>query len=205
MLPPALELHPAVKAILALYWPIVVPLLFVLIAGVLLLRRRLRRRRATARADMTSPLAVAGPRQASVPLPPLAAIEANRDLVIAEFSKLADRPIGFDRASVEWVEGFLERRRGNTDEAMSRKLVSTIGSYLGEAIRAHTGGEWAEISDRGLGLRFPNGNICFPFSKVEKQLAEGVAAGESIASFYNVCIDMLAKDGFDAAAKGEGS
>lgn len=131
----------------------------------------------------------------------LAAIEANRDLVIAEFSKLADRPIGLDRASVEWVEGFLERRRAVSDDGMRRKLVSTIGSYLGEAIRESTGGEWAEIDGQGLGIRFPNGDACFPFTKVEKQLDQGLAGGESILSFYNVTVDVVAKGGLGTAAK----
>lgn len=134
----------------------------------------------------------------------LAAIEANRDLVMAEFSKLADRPIGLDRASVAWVEGFLERRRGISDEAMRSKLVSTIGSYLGEAIRAATGGEWADIDGHGPGIHFPNGDACFPFAKVEKQLEQGLAGGESILSFYNVTVDTLAKGGLGSAAKGVG-
>jgi hypothetical protein len=132
----------------------------------------------------------------------LQAIRSNAEFVIAELSTVADRPLGYDRASVEWVEGFLERRRGLSDTATRERLISVLGSYLGEAIRSGAGGEWRDVDGHGLGLVLPNAQACFPFTKVAKQFEAGVGGGESIASFYNVCVDLIATGKLGEAADG---
>ncbi|MEZ5843467.1 MAG: hypothetical protein R3D27_06995 [Hyphomicrobiaceae bacterium] len=134
----------------------------------------------------------------------LEAIRGNAAFVMAELSGVAERRLGYDRASVKWVEGFIERRRATSDEAMRDKLVSVLGSYLGEAIRETAGGEWREVDGHGLGIHFPNDQVCFPFTKVAKQFADGVEGGESIASFYGVCVNFVATSKLGTATDGEG-
>ncbi|MEJ0023759.1 MAG: hypothetical protein WDN76_10285 [Alphaproteobacteria bacterium] len=85
------------------------------------------------------------------------------------------------------MEGFIERQRGADPGA----LVSVLGSFLGEAIIAGTGGAWAD-SDQGPGVRFANDAMCFPFAKVAKQFADGVDEGESVLGFYRVAVEQIA-------------
>jgi hypothetical protein len=120
-------------------------------------------------------------------------IRANSAFAIEEFREAAEKDIGLDVDSVAWVEGFVERARDQYGAGgVPSGLVSVIGSYLGEAIIAETGGHWAEDADGGLGVAFPNGDAVFPFAKVQKQFDEGVAAGESILSFYTVSVSYIA-------------
>lgn len=92
----------------------------------------------------------------------------------------------YDRASVEWLNGYIERVRLNLDEPSIDGLTNWIGSFLGECIIANYGGEWRE-SEGAWGVFYSernDRNAAFPFNKVRKQLLNG--AQDSILSFYNV-------------------
>lgn len=155
------------------------------------------RRRRGGAADNISSDAVPPAAPALVAAAPLAMIHANRDLVLSEMEKLGDGPFGLDRASVAWVEGFIERRRAaeGAEPSAASGLASTLGCYLGEAIIAAAGGRWETTAGGQLGIHFTNDNWCFPISKVSKQLSDGVEAGESILSFYDVSTTVVAKEG----------
>ena len=125
--------------------------------------------------------------------PRLAAIKANVDFATAEFGELTDDPFGLDKASVAWVEGYIERMRSRMTEPPAGGLVAVLGSYLGQAIIAASDGQWDEDPAQGIGIKFASGDWCFPFAKVEKQFAEGLDGGESILGFYKVAVDYVAK------------
>ena len=122
----------------------------------------------------------------------LSQIAHNRDFAVREFGDLVEFEFGMDRDSVAWVEGFIERQRKNGNVEPGGGLHSVLGSYLGEAIIAATGGRWDE-DDNGIGILFANGDKCYPFAKVAKQLENGLEGGDSILSFYNVSVDYVAK------------
>jgi len=132
-------------------------------------------------------------------------IQANATLVVREMADLSGSDHGLGADGVAWVEGFIERQRTAMAPDAARGLVSVLGSYLGEAIIAAVpGADWDDDGDGALGVRFANGDMAFPFGKVEKQLAEGVEAGESILSFYNISVGYVAT-GKLGAASGEGA
>jgi hypothetical protein len=120
-----------------------------------------------------------------------AMIRANAALAIAEFGKMSGMEFGCDEGSVRWVEGFIEDMREREERVDS--LVSVIGCYLGEAIIAKAGGQWIEDDAGRLGVRFATGDTIYPFTKVQKLFDNGLKAGDSIVSFYNVSIDFIAK------------
>lgn len=129
-------------------------------------------------------------------------IEGNARFVIEEFGPLSDLEFGYDEASIAWVEGFIDRQRARIgSNEIPSTLVSTLGSYLGEAIIANAGGTWHDIDEHGIGILFSNGDVCFPFAKVQKQFESGTENGESIVSFYNVSINLIAKGGLSAASR----
>lgn len=120
-------------------------------------------------------------------------IRANTAFAIDEFRTAAEMEIGFDAYSVAWVEGFVERARERYAESgVPSGLVSVIGSYLGEAIIAETGGQWMQDDAGHIAVQFPNQDAVYPFGKVEKQFDQGVAGGESILSLYTVSISYIA-------------
>ncbi|SDK61276.1 hypothetical protein [Nonomuraea jiangxiensis] len=127
-------------------------------------------------------------------------IAANVRLVIERLGPLSGMDFGLDRESVEWVEGFIERRR-TPDAEQVDGLVSTLGSYLGACVIAATGGSWHKSDDHGWGVLLPNGGTAFPFAKVRKQLRDGVAEGESIAGFYRVVVDFIATGKMQEASR----
>ena len=127
--------------------------------------------------------------------PRLAMIRGNAALVVDELGPISGLdPFDYGPDAVAWVDGYIERQRQRMDdpEAVS-SLVSVLGSYLGEAVIKAAGGAWDVHARDEIGVRFDNGDWCFPFSKVAKQFACGTAdGGESILSFYNVSIGFIA-------------
>ena len=121
-------------------------------------------------------------------------IKKNAELVIGQLGPLSGIEFGLNRASVEWVEGFIERQRTREDfdpEAGS-SLESVLGSFLGECIIANAGGEWQSSDLYGWGIAFSADDWAFPFAKVEKAFRNGVEGGDSILSFYDTTVHFLA-------------
>jgi hypothetical protein len=52
--------------------------------------------------------------------------------------------LNYDRASVEWLDGYINRVRLNLDESSIAGLTTSIGSFLEECIIANYGGQWRE-------------------------------------------------------------
>lgn len=130
-------------------------------------------------------------------------IRANAALVVSEFGPLSGFEFGLDEKSVAWVEGFLERQRAGGQPA--ERFVSVLGSYLGEAIIAATGGSWTQDAEGNLGVAFASGDMAYPFAKVAKQLDAGLEGGDSILGFYKLSVDHVATGKLRKTAKGAGS
>ena len=65
-------------------------------------------------------------------------IHANAELVIQSLGPISDlgERFGYNRESIAWVEGFIERQRSRPDikpEEVQR-LISILGSFLGECV-----------------------------------------------------------------------
>lgn len=128
-------------------------------------------------------------------------IRANADFAVREMTGLCGADFGYNAASVAWAEGFIERQRPAAAQDNAQGIVNVLGSYLGEAIIAAVpGSRWAEDASGSVGVLFPNGDMTYPFAKVEKQLAGGLEGGESILSFYNVTVNHLATGKLSQAA-----
>ena len=115
--------------------------------------------------------------------------------VIEQFGPLSEIEFGFNRASVEWVEGFVGRWRARSDPAnpVSEGLVNAFGSFLGECILSATAGKWDwSEQQKAWGILFPSGAWAFPFAKVWKLFENGIEGGDSIVSFYNVAVNFVA-------------
>jgi hypothetical protein len=115
--------------------------------------------------------------------------------VVERFRPLSEVDFGLNRASVQWLEGFIERQRPRRDpiEGVPEGLVNTLGAFLGECLAAATGGAWEWDEQRqDWSIRFASGACAFPFAKVGKQFANGLESGDSILSFYDVAVEYIA-------------
>jgi hypothetical protein len=112
------------------------------------------------------------------------------------FSDISKIDFGFNRQSVAWIEGYIERMRERADfnDGTWNGLIDTLGSFVGQCILARAGGSWALADDdRGWGILLPSDTFAFPINKVAKQFRSGLAEGESILGFYDLCVDRLAQ------------
>ena len=55
------------------------------------------------------------------------------------------------------------------------------------------------------GVMFPPGDMAFPFAKIAKQFLDGLEAGESILSFYNIALNYVAAGKLSQREGGEAS
>lgn len=111
-------------------------------------------------------------------------ISGNANLVIQRLSSAAGFELGFDEASVVWIDGFVERVRSREDFTMelAEGLVNTLGAFLGECLCVEVGGRWVEQPDGQVAVVFSEGNAAFPFNKVRKHFENG--SDDSLLSFY---------------------
>jgi hypothetical protein len=98
--------------------------------------------------------------------------------------------LNYDRASVEWLDGYIERVRPNLEEAAIQGIANSIGAFLGECIIANYGGQW-RAGEGTWGVYFDEENAAYPFAKAYKHLLNG--SGDSILSFYNTISVVFGK------------
>ena len=119
-------------------------------------------------------------------------LKANAELAIRTSSPMFPS-FGYNRPSVEWLDGYIERQsaRSDLDQATKDGLISVLGSYLGQVIIETIGGKWKETDGR-WGVFFSRDFTVFPFAKLEKHLANEYDGGDSILAFYDTTA-ILAK------------
>jgi hypothetical protein len=110
-------------------------------------------------------------------------IRLNAQAVIDIICQQEGVTLAFNAPSIEWIDGYIERCRGSVPEETIEGLISVLGSFVGECIRAQFGGYWAR-NQYGLSIAFNEKNSVYPFSKVRKQFDRGREAGDSVFSFF---------------------
>jgi hypothetical protein len=116
-------------------------------------------------------------------------------LVIEQFAPISGIDFGFNQKSVEWIDGFIERRREEPglDENTIKGLMNSLGAFLGECLVANANGKWVWVEQQqAIGIAFPGGGFAFPFTKVHKQLVGGRKSGDSISGFFNSILALQA-------------
>jgi hypothetical protein len=117
-------------------------------------------------------------------------IRMNADLIGEHLSQHAGFELGYDARSIEWLDGFIERRRerDDFDPAADAPISNKIGCFLGEALCEQLGGRW-DNTEYGLGVIFPDGNVAYPLAKAEKHFANG--SDDSINSFFQTALVLF--------------
>lgn len=120
-----------------------------------------------------------------------AAIEANVRLALDELGPLVEGGLRLDRDGVAWVEGYLERTRARADIPPDGGLAAVVASFVGECLVRAADARWALVDGRWA-VVFANGDQAFPFDKVAKAVEHGLEGGESLLSFHDVALDLVA-------------
>jgi hypothetical protein len=103
--------------------------------------------------------------------------------LISTLSEQLGVSLKYDRASVEWMDGYIARIRPSLEVSAIIGLSNSIGAFLGECIIANHGGQWRETEET-WGVYFDEENAAYPIAKAQKHLLNG--SGDSILSFYDV-------------------
>ena len=91
----------------------------------------------------------------------------------------------YDADSVKFIEGFIERNKGNFEKEEGKGLINSLGSFLGQCIIENYGGQWQLDNETGfVAVAFDDKNKAYPFAKVSKQFENGLE--DSVYSFYTV-------------------
>jgi hypothetical protein len=114
-------------------------------------------------------------------------LRINADLVVRTMRDGFDIELTFDRAGVEWIEGYINDMRGILEADRRQGVVDRLASFVGECIIKSYGGMWVE-KDGWWGVRVSYRIWACPFSKIEKHFENG--SEDSVASFFN-CIPIL--------------
>ena len=91
----------------------------------------------------------------------------------------------YDADSIKFIEGFIERNKGNFEKEESKGLINSLGSFLGQCIIENYGGQWQLDNEAGsVAVVFDDKNKAYPFAKVSKQFENGLV--DSVYSFYTI-------------------
>ena len=114
----------------------------------------------------------------------------NAGLITEHLSQHAGFELENDAESIEWLDGFIERRRARDDFDLEAEasISNKIGCFLGQALCESLGGRWDQ-TEYGLGVVFPDGNVAYPLAKTDKHFANG--SDDSIYSFYQTALTLF--------------
>ncbi len=112
-------------------------------------------------------------------------LAANNFQVVLDWSEESVR-------QVEQMLGRLHDEMGNArpPEEAVWTFAKAFGSYVGEVLRRHHGGEWGMVSmgDESFpGIRQPKGGLCWPWSRAHKRLVNG--AEDNVWHYYTAIVE----------------
>ena len=109
-------------------------------------------------------------------------VRAAADAFIRRMSLEHGVELTYDRTSVEWVEGYIERLRPRTDLPALHHLMASVAALLGECLLRLRPGRWLEFGGEWV-VHFEDGSTAFPLQQVSEQFAG--SEGASMLAYYD--------------------
>ena len=108
------------------------------------------------------------------------------EVLVSLMHKSGEPDFDYNEESIEQISLWINHaRKGSTDDE-SRQMAQLAAAFVGDCLCRLQGGRW--ISNEGeTAVHLPNGIVCRPFIKAQKQLANGVS--DSLIGFYrSTCV-----------------
>jgi hypothetical protein len=118
-------------------------------------------------------------------------IKANAEQVIQELHPVSGMDFGYNKESVKWLEGHIEKLRLSGAlqvEETKNKLADLYGSFLGESIIQCYGGNWT-LSNGFWGVQVNKYNLLRPIAIVRNQMDKGLKDG--IGDYFRRIADLF--------------
>jgi hypothetical protein len=113
--------------------------------------------------------------------PDIAEVAVAYSLDALEYAANLGVTLDWSDSSVEEVEMLLAQLHSEMANSQPPndavwKMAKVLGSYVGEVLRRHHGGEWGMVQweDQSFpGLQISSGSLCWPWGKVRNRLVNG--------------------------------
>jgi hypothetical protein len=135
------------------------------------------------------PAAIGQETAVAIPIEQLHQLCEAAELTRSIIQENAQITLHYDRDSVHWLAGYIDRMRVNTPPEDWSCMTNVMGAFLGECIIRNIGGEWA-LHHHVACVRFDDQHAVFPFTTVIGQFEHGSAAGDSILGTYDSTLAM---------------
>jgi hypothetical protein len=107
-------------------------------------------------------------------------LRANADLVVHTIRDGFDAELTFDRAGVDWIDGYINDLRGVLAADRRSAVVDRLASFVGECIIRTYGGIWVE-QDGWWGVRVSERVWACPFAKIESSCPVNARLAPSVS------------------------
>jgi hypothetical protein len=102
--------------------------------------------------------------------------------------------LDWSEKSVRHIEDILGQMhddipRAQPPDSAIWNFARAFGSYVGEVLRRHHGGEWGMVTlggDSFPGIELPNGVLCWPWGRAYKRITNGPE--DNIWHYYTIAI-----------------
>jgi hypothetical protein len=108
------------------------------------------------------------------------------EVLVQLMHKSGEQDFDYNEESIEQISRWIDYARSTVDHEETRQMAQLAAAFVGDCLCRLQGGRW--ISNEGeTAVHLPNGIVCRPFIKAQKQLANGDA--DSLIGFYrSTCV-----------------
>ena len=108
------------------------------------------------------------------------------DMLVQLMRKSGETDFDYDEESIEQISRWINHARKNPDDPETRQMAQLAAAFVGDCLCRMQGGRWTS-KDGEVAVHLPNGILCHPFVKAQKQLANGDS--DSLIGFYrSTCV-----------------
>ncbi len=115
-------------------------------------------------------------------------LREDAQLVIDVIGEKEAVKLDYSAESVRWLDGYIDRHRGELDAGDKSLLQEKFGAYLGESMRHNYGGRWTRTSDGEWTIVFDERHQASPFALIAEHLDHHTALTQTFASLPKLAL-----------------
>lgn len=115
-------------------------------------------------------------------------LQEDAQLVIDVIGEKEAVKLDYSAESVRWLDGYIDRHRGELDAGDKSLLQEKFGAYLGESMRHNYGGRWTRAHDGEWTIVFDERHQTSPFALIAEHLDHHTALAQTFASLPKLAL-----------------